>query len=102
MTNYRHRLALTAEQATPGQSLERALTSDTGMEAYQFINGSGTMMLVAPELNFFAVVRQSLSNGRREIYSNIRRAEFGSDFFDPPADAVVKQLTASRGIVKHK
>jgi hypothetical protein len=56
-------------------------------------------LVVVPELNFFAVLRQSL-NGRREIYQNIRIHEPSPELFGPPADARVFISDKPSGLIK--
>jgi hypothetical protein len=94
---YRYKLRLgRGEGDVP---IDGALTASSGLDAYQMLNGSGTVMLLVPSLNFFPVVRQTLA-GRREVYSEISQTEPDPSLFKPPLGVIVTQLSESRGIVR--
>jgi len=91
--NYPFRLAL-----REGES--GSLRADSGMKAYQYINPSGNVSLLAPELNFFAVLQVTL-DGRSEQYSQIKMGEPDASLFEPPPGVQVTARSEPGGIVEH-
>ena len=61
--------------------------------------GGDNIAFADPALNMFVVVRQNLSSGYRETYSNIQQEEIQSDLFVPPPGADVIETTKVGGIV---
>ena len=57
---YRYKLALRSGE-------DGSLASTSGFSAYQFVNNSGNLWLMVPELNFYPVVKQWIQTGRREL-----------------------------------
>jgi hypothetical protein len=76
------------------------LICETGFTAFQLVDRRGDVTLLVPELNFFAVLKQSISTGRREIYSNIEIREPDPSLFLPPPNAAVEPLPGPRGILR--
>lgn len=62
-------------------------------EAYRYINAkSGYTSIDVPTLNFFSVVRQNSSTGRREVYFDIHNGPQSAELFQPPAGSIIEQL----------
>jgi hypothetical protein len=79
---------------------DNSLRSDTGFTAYTFVDSRGNTRLVVPDLNWFAVVRQNLETGRREVYTNVTMGEPDPGLFEPDPGSSVKRLNVKRGIVR--
>jgi hypothetical protein len=93
LSPYRQKLALRAGE-------NGSVHAVAGLDAYQYVNPSGNMSLLVPELNFFAVVRQNL-DGRREVYSEIEVGPQPDELFGPPVGANVHYMDIPGGIVIH-
>lgn len=78
------------------------LLAPAGLTAYRYVTRSGNVWLLVPELNFFPVVQQALSTGRREEYWNIRLEKPDPMIFELPVGVVPVQLDRPRGIVSRK
>jgi hypothetical protein len=68
-------------------------TGATAFDAVRYVNPRGNVRILVPELNFFAIVRQDLETGRREVYFNIdvpRTPE--PHLFHPPAGASLEPM----------
>jgi len=85
MRPYRPRLALLAGQ-------NGALQAAEGLEAWISTNDDGTVLMLAPSLNFFPVVSNHL-NGRRRILADIRIEPVERSLFEPAAGDAVTQVT---------
>jgi hypothetical protein len=93
---YRYKLALRV-----GEDQSLASTT-TGFTAYQFVNNSGNLWLMVPELNFYPVVKQWVLTGRRELVSNIEIGEQDPNLFFPPPGVEVQVTTIPRGITARR
>jgi hypothetical protein len=88
---YPHKLAIRNTQ-------DGSLTATEGFNAYQYVDSTGSASLLVPDLNFFAVVRQNLSTGRRETYTNIEIGAQPQSLFQPPPGEPVTEIATPRGI----
>jgi hypothetical protein len=76
-----------------------SLRADSGMKAYEYINPSGNVSLLTPELNFFPVLQVTL-DGRSEQYSQIKLGEPDASLFEPPPGVQVTAKSEPGGIVE--
>lgn len=58
----------------------------------------GTVMLLAPSLNYLPLVRRVVATGYHELYRNVTLGEPAEDLFDPPAGADVRHTDKVGGI----
>lgn len=73
-----------------------------GFELYQLIGTAGDVQLLAPALNFFALVRQHVKDGERWTYSNIQVREQDAALFEPPPGVSITAHATPIGIVVGK
>lgn len=71
-----------------------------GYEVYRTTSPDGDLLLMAPDLNFFALVSQHGRSGQRIQYKNIRIGEPSPDLFLPPPDVRVSPDPRPAGIVR--
>jgi hypothetical protein len=65
-------------------------TKIEGFEVYRLESSDRkTVSLVAPALNFLAIVRESVHSGRKYTYHNIQIGEQAPELFEPPPGAEV-------------
>ncbi len=93
MSEYLPRLAIQQGEDGAFDALE-------GLVAYQYLDRNGNLALLAPDLNFFPVLKTSLASGRREMYFNVLLGSVEPANLLPPPTADVTPLSRSRGIVR--
>lgn len=81
LQKYTKKLALLAGQ-------DGSLWSAEGLEAWLNVTQGGSMLMLAPELNFYPVVSTNVS-GNRRVLSNIRIGTLSPSVFEPPPGANV-------------
>ena len=90
---YRYKLALAKGQ-------DGSLTASVGFSGYRFVNTSGNMWLIVPELNLLPVVKQWVQTGRRELLTNIVVEEQDETKFMPPPGERMTYSSTPAGIVR--
>jgi hypothetical protein len=81
LKKYERRLALLSGQ-------DGSLWATEGLEAWVNSTQGGSLLLLAPDLNFYPIVSTNISGSRR-VLSNIRIKELPASLFEPPAGANV-------------
>lgn len=77
---------------------EPSFFADEGFSVYRVVNLGGDVRLETPALNWFALVRQSVT-GRREEYTNVRIADQPPELFVPPPGVAVAITNELGGII---
>lgn len=85
-------------RVSAGRGQTPSVLSNEGFQVYQVVNPAGDVRLEAAELNFFALVKQSIT-GRREEYFNVAFSEPPAELFLPPPGVSVSALREPDGIV---
>jgi hypothetical protein len=96
LTTYRHKVALLHDQ-------DGSLRSETGLDVWQSSDNGGTIKLLVPALNFFAVV-SSRVDGQRRVYSNIDLSSTpNAELFLPPPGVPLQEgsVRPSKGPTAH-